>query len=125
MKPGRCLLLIFAIAALSAGCAHVQPAHVRAAERDWYSGRVRYHDGGVAIGGEADPSGWVLDGDHGLGRLYLRRQGSLVHEEITALSGRKVEVSGELGIISVGGVETPRRQFQVIDVDEIRHADPE
>lgn len=108
-------------AALAAGCAHSKPSAVPVVEREWYTGFVYEHDGGMAIGGEADPTGWILVGDHGFKRLYLRRDGSLRDEGLAAFKGKYVEVKGEIDLIEVGGVETDRRYFRVLEVDIIRY----
>ncbi|KPK98342.1 MAG: hypothetical protein AMK75_07055 [Planctomycetes bacterium SM23_65] len=102
------------------------------------------HDARVAIGGETDPYGYVLKGDHqqamhkyltcpGLTkedrkklaplvgkRLYLRMDGSLSGHELKAYVGRKVHVTGTLDALSAGGVETPLRHFPVLDVVEMK-----
>lgn len=116
----RVIVLCLA-AALAAGCAHSKPSEVPVVERNWYTGFVYEHDGGLAIGGEADPSGWVLLGDHSFKRLYLRSNGSLRDPGLASLRGKYVEVQGDLDLIEVGGVETDRRYFRVLDVDTIRY----
>jgi hypothetical protein len=83
------------------------------------TGDVEWFDGGVAIGGEADPTGYVLE-QTVYPRLYLRREGSLDHAAVTQNAGRRVEVRGDLGEITVGGVEMPRRTFKVLDLQSIR-----
>ena len=107
--------------ALAAGCAHSRPSEVPAVEHEWYTGFVYWHDGGVAIGGVADPTGWILVGDHGFKRLYLRHDGSLHDEELAGFKGKYVEAKGDLDLVEAGGVETPLRYFRVLDVDIIRY----
>jgi hypothetical protein len=82
---------------------------------------VYWHDGALSVGAEADPSGWVLQGDHGFERLYLRRSGSLADQNVGRFKGKYVEVKGTLVEISVRSVAPPQRFFPVLDVEIIRY----
>jgi len=82
------------------------------------SGVVKYHDAGVAIGGETDPYGYILEGDHGFNRLYLSFKGSMDSDEFKSQLHKTVTVSGRLRYVEVGGVETPRRRFPVLEIAE-------
>ncbi|MFO7898583.1 MAG: hypothetical protein R6V58_05940, partial [Planctomycetota bacterium] len=105
------------------------------------TGTVDFHQAGVAIGGETDPSGYILTGDHagqveaslkkmgklpetGLrDRVYLRRAGKLDHDRLEMLLNRKVKVTGKLDVVSAGGVETPTRHFPVLHIKELEAAE--
>lgn len=139
------LLGLLAAGALAvAGCGD---GHAR------FTGMVAWHDPGMAIGGEADPAGYVLAGDHreavrrhladappeerqrvgyddgtlfrgpGWDRLYLRLEGSLDHPRLKALDDERVTVRGTFDLLHAGGVETPARKFLVLDVSEIEPAE--
>jgi len=119
------------------------------AEGVWFTGVVRFHDAGVAIGGETDPNGYILKADHRAAmqkhltnpaltkndrkklaplvdkRLYLRVKGSLTSDDLKPRLGSKVHVTGTLDVLSAGGVETPLRHFPVLDVVEIKPAETE
>lgn len=89
------------------------------------TGTLRTFDGGVAIGGEADPSGFILEtpgplslcGDNPLlprpGRLYVSG------DVPASLIGKEVRVRGVLSLLRVGGVETPAREFLQIEAKEM------
>lgn len=104
------------------------------------TGTVDFYQAGAAIGGETDPSGYILTGDHagqveaslkktgkapetGLrDRVYLRRAGKLDHDTLRMLLNNKIKVTGKLDVVSAGGVETPKRHFPVLDIRELEAA---
>lgn len=82
-------------------------------------GVVAMHDGGMAIGGEADPTGYVLQRQNRFDRLYLRMKDDLKSDEVGRFQGRRVLAAGTLGTITVGGTETEQRSFRVLDLHYI------
>lgn len=126
---------------------HVHDEESELADGLWLIGEVRYHDAGFAIGGETDPYGYILVGNHKEtierylkqanlceeerkkiaplvyplhSRLYLGVDGSLEHLQIKQYNGRRVKVKGTLGMISAGGIETPLRHFYILNITDIR-----
>lgn len=89
------------------------------------TGTVRYHNAGMAIGGETDPYGTILADNGVYDRLYLRHNGSLESPAVKEFEGRRVEVAGTMDTVSAGGVETPRRTFPVLVVDRIGETEVE
>ncbi|MFW6061615.1 MAG: hypothetical protein ACOC93_02285 [Planctomycetota bacterium] len=110
------------------------------------TGEIQLHDPGMAIGGETDPRGYILTGDHGRvarqqvdvpaeitpqerergypgliqwGRLYLRHDGSMTSDTLARQRGQQVRVRGTFGLVHAGGVETPARSFPVLNVRSI------
>lgn len=87
-----------------------------------YEGVVRPFDPGFAIGGETDPGGFILEGASpafpDAKRVYVRGGG------IEAYVGKKVRLQGDVSMIAAGGVETPRREFPVIDVRTVAELKP-
>ena len=82
------------------------------------TGNVVFFEGGMAIGGEAPPSGFALRTDQ-YRHLYLRQHGQLEAQGVRALENELVRVTGRVGAIRVGGVETPLRFYPVLDIDTI------
>lgn len=82
------------------------------------TGNVVFFEGGMAIGGEAPPSGFTLRTDQ-YRHLYLRQHGQLEAAAVRALEGELVRVKGRVGAIRVGGVETPLRFYPVLEIDTI------
>ncbi len=82
------------------------------------TGNVVFFEGGMAIGGEAPPSGFALRTDQ-YRHLYLRHHGQLESQAVRDLENQLVRVTGRVGAVRVGGVETPLRFYPVIDVDRI------
>jgi len=136
MMKCYCKRLVMALAtvfvALAAGCLSPMPSDTPGpvvlvpevdAQGNGVVGVVRFHDAGLAIGGETDPHGYILeDSDLGRfeGRVYLRINGDIDNQDFKGFEGKRARVRGRLGRISAGGVETPLRFFSVIDVSVIQ-----
>ena len=88
------------------------------------NGTVQFFDGGVAIGAEADPTGYILANQLRYDRLYLRADGSLQSPKVEEYLNQAVAVTGKLDTITVGGVETDQRSFRVLDVTLLRPQAP-
>lgn len=123
MKPA----LKFAVLALAAAAALGTPNATGAEPGEIViSGYVHDFDGGVAIGGETDPYGWVLSPDKvnrpiTLARIaYLDAKASGIG--LAAFAGRYCVLRGTLreDALSAGGVETPHRTFDVLVVADVR-----
>jgi hypothetical protein len=121
LKPLRKLALLSFVAA-----ALVSPAAGGAAGPIVVSGFVHDFDGGVAIGGETDPYGWVLSPESvnrpiKLARIaYLDASASGV--DLARFAGSHCTIAGTLvpDALRAGGVETPLRTFDLIHVDDVR-----
>jgi hypothetical protein len=113
-----CGALVLALLGL-AGCAETAGVARPAGEYFAFFGTVQHHDPGVAIGGETDPAGYVLVGDHSYDRLYLSVDDRLDHPRLEAYLERRVRVRGPLGRVRAGGVETPERDFPVLEIETI------
>jgi len=85
-------------------------------------GIVGYYPPTLAIGGEADPSGFILIEYHwvvnisssGSARLYI--QGAVD----SSYMNTRVRLSGELTTITVGGFETQKRTFPLMHVHTLQ-----
>jgi hypothetical protein len=88
---------------------------------------VKYFKGTMAIGGEGDPPGHVIeikedrsspkDEISSYSRTYLKGR------DFAPFLNKKVKVKGTRSSISVGGIETPKRVFPVIHVKSIEIVD--
>lgn len=122
---GRLAAVALAVCALSA-------APPRAAAEDpvdaTVSGFVQFYDGGLWIGAEADPYGWVLTTTrtptHGGADLIAYLDGSGADLDFLPYKGRFCEVHGLLRAkaLSAGGLETPLRQFDQLAAYEVDSA---
>ena len=72
-------------------------------------GKVEFHEAGVAIGGETDPEGYVINHKK-YKRVYLRLNGSLTDKNIKLFKGTIVIVKGAMSEITAGGVGNLKRE---------------
>lgn len=86
----------------------------------WYAGTVRDFQAPMAIGGESDPSGLILEARDSDQRIYLSMDGNPMHPSLKSYIGKQVRLRGNLRNVTAGGVETPRRTFPMLDVTTIR-----
>lgn len=117
------ILAVLALAALASR--DVATAELRTTTLVGY---VHDYDAGYAIGGETDPSGWVVSPDPknvpiGLRRIaYLEASGPDV--DFARFAGVRCVLQGELleDALSAGGVETPYRTFDLLRVESVAKA---
>ena len=144
---GMILFTATAIGCNDSTSKHTHDEESELADGLWLIGEVQYHDAGFAIGGETDPYGYILVGNHEETierylkqanlceeerkkiaslvylvpiRLYLRMDGLSEHLQIKRYKGRTVKVKSTLGMISAGGIETPLRHFPILNITDIR-----
>lgn len=144
MQPQTVAATIVALALAATGCT-APSDDAQATDRTYLAltGTVEEFDPGMAIGGETEPAGYVLDGASAdtilaylqqadippeerqrmdpqlitkAPRLYLRHKGKLDHEALAEHEGDEVTVQGSLDVIFAGGVERPLMSFPVMDV---------
>ena len=79
----------------------------------------------MAIGGEADPSGFILTNYH-----WISGQPTFPYSKIyidgqidSSYLGKRVQVTGKVETITAGGVETPKRTFLKIQSEQIKITD--
>jgi hypothetical protein len=118
-----------AAAALAAAALFAAPEKSSAdGEPTSLSGVVRYSDGGVWIGGESDPAGWVLTHELTLAaepwsayNVIAYLDGTPGGVELGRYEGRPVTATGTLDedALTGGGVETDVRTFDLLHVESI------
>ncbi len=88
-------------------------------------GTIVFYQAGPAIGGECDPSGYILqdfrwitgEPSYRYARVYLKDGQS------PSFAAQRVCIGGTLDSIMAGGVETPRRKFPLVHVTWIQKID--
>ncbi len=136
------VLLVLAVAAFGCGRRdvndEVEPEEeVRDPDVVTLVGVVQFHRASPAIGGESDPTGYILTGDHASAveaalnatgtmpepgvqeRIYLRRAGELDHRTLRMFVDKRIAITGRLDVVRAGGVETPERYFPVLDLMQL------
>jgi len=106
------VFLSFTAASFAADAVTNSTESVQGRQVQEWTGVVEWRDGGYAIGGEADPSGYIL--------RYDDKFAYLEGENIKKYLDKKVMVKGEASIKVAGGIETPLRLLEVIAVQEIK-----
>ncbi len=112
-------------AAATAGCTTRAPADEPAAPAviTTFTGIVEFNDAEVSADGGEEPLGYILSGSHRFGQLYLRYRDAPMSPYIRIHAGKPVVVRGVLGVLTVGGVNSPRYVYPVLDVIEISPVD--
>ena len=83
---------------------------------EMFTGTIDFMPPTDAIGGESDPCGFVLRTEKGV--YYL--EGDISGMGIVQFLGKRVQLKGKRTIRSFGGVETPLRSFEFIEITSIR-----
>lgn len=112
MTSKKIILLGF-IAAFYAGCTPEQAV---------VEGKADYYPITAAIGGEADPAGFILSDaqwisgkpDASNSRIYL------IGQVDSSYLQKRIQVTGAARTVSAGGVETPRRIFPEVQVERVK-----
>lgn len=117
------LLCILMFASLKLGCSS-SPIEIKNPSPS-VEGIVNFVPPTMAIGGEADPSGFILTNYHWISgqpafpysRIYIDGQVASSYLE------KRVRVTGKVETITAGGVETPKRTFIKIQSEQIKIID--
>ena len=120
---GKILLCILMFAGIKLGCSS-NPIEIKNTSPS-VEGVVNFVPPTMAIGGEADPSGFILTNCRWISgqpafpysRIYIDGQINSSYLE------KRVRVTGNVETITAGGVETPKRTFLKIQVEQIKVID--
>ena len=119
----KTILLIFLIvASIQCGCSKATETNESGPTVE---GIVGLHPPTMAIGGEADPPGYILrdyrwiSGQPGFAYSRIYIEGPLDSSYLN----KRVRVTGKIETISVGGVETSKRTFLRIMAERITTVD--
>ena len=84
-------------------------------------GTLSYFEAPPAIGGETDPSGYVI-----LNQKWVSGEPNYTYARVYVSNGalglyqsKQVRITGTLDSVFAGGVETPRRQFPLVKATSI------
>jgi len=84
-------------------------------------GSLSYFQAPPAIGGETDPSGYIIanpkwisgEPNYAYARVYVSNGEPIVYQS------EQVRVTGTIDSIFAGGIETPRRKFPLVKISSI------
>ncbi|MDP1675407.1 MAG: hypothetical protein Q8L88_00980 [Bacteroidota bacterium] len=88
-------------------------------------GTVNYYIAPPAVGGETDPTGYIIANAKWLSGepKYLHGRVYITDGELSAYVSKRVRVTGTIDSLTAGGVETPERKFPLIkavSIEEIK-----